>query len=187
MTDHKQLVENPDSFSAEIDDYGKNILCFIQCLQISISLHINDMVIEDFHKKTNNLEQISHQGFFYGHITNQFVSGFCLFVTFLPPSSSSSTFIVNIIKIMMMIILVVNDDDVDDDDRDNKTVIRMVQDKIWQGKSLPLSLYFHRVIIDRIFRKIRRIKDYKLEGSLANSLILIQVGNKTPIFGSATT
>ena len=70
------------------DEYGKNISCFIHCLQISISLHINDMVIEDFHKNTNNLEQISHQGFFCGHITNQFVSGFCLFVTFLPPSSS---------------------------------------------------------------------------------------------------
>ena len=64
MKDFKYLVENPDSFSAEIDDYGTNILCFIQCLQISISLHINDMVIEDFHKNTNNLEQISHQGFF---------------------------------------------------------------------------------------------------------------------------
>ena len=42
------------------DEYGKNISCFIHCLQISISLHINDMVIEDSHKNRTNLEQMFH-------------------------------------------------------------------------------------------------------------------------------
>ena len=47
------------------DDYGTNLLCFIHCLQISISLHINDMVIEDFHKNWTDSEQISHPNLEY--------------------------------------------------------------------------------------------------------------------------
>ena len=49
------------------DEYGKNISCFIHCLQISISLHINDMVIEDFHKNQPSPNKYPICVFFYNH------------------------------------------------------------------------------------------------------------------------
>ena len=49
------------------DDYGKKILCFIHCLQISISLHINDMVIEDFHKNRPIRNKYPIRVFSYNH------------------------------------------------------------------------------------------------------------------------
>ena len=45
----------------------KKILCFIHCLQISISLHINDMVIEDFHKNQPSGNKYPIRVFFYSH------------------------------------------------------------------------------------------------------------------------